>query len=64
MKHNIIKNLIDGARSVMIIFHRNYYLYPDKKGFSRDISRISGDFKTLGRDMRRSINKYNGVRYE
>ena len=60
MKHNIIKNLIDGARSVLVVFHNNEYQYPDKKGFSRDINRISGDFKTLGRDMRRSINKYNG----
>lgn len=64
MKHNIIKNLIEGARSVLVVLHNNDYQYPDKKGFSRDISRISGDFKTLGRDMRRSINKHNGVRYE
>ena len=60
MKHNFVKNLIDGAKSVLVVFYSDDYQYPDKKGFSKDIGKISGDFKTLGRDMRRSINKYHG----
>ena len=60
MKHTLLKNLIEGARSVMVIFYHDDYQYPDRKGFSNDVKKLSGDFKTLGKDMKRTLTKYNG----
>ncbi|PPD47093.1 MAG: hypothetical protein CTY13_06080 [Methylobacter sp.] len=57
---NFVKNLIDGAKSVLVIFHNEDYIYPDRKDFRRDARTLSSDFKAVGKDMRRALTKYHG----
>jgi hypothetical protein len=59
MKHNFVKNLIDGAKSVLVVFYHDDYQYPDRKGFSKDLKNLSSDIRTVGKGMKRTVTKYN-----
>ncbi|MDD1622802.1 MAG: hypothetical protein LUQ11_15095 [Methylococcaceae bacterium] len=60
MKLDFFKNLIAGARSALIIFPADDYIYPDRNGFRRDADKLSGDVKVVAKDMRKTLSKYHG----
>lgn len=57
MNSRIITNIIDGARSVLVMFYDDDYIRPTRGGFERDMKNLSGDVKHIGNDMRKAIAK-------
>lgn len=49
MMANFVKNLVDGANSVTVIFHNEDYIYPDRKDFRRNTRILSNDYKAAAK---------------
>lgn len=57
MSNRIINNIIDGARSVLVVFYDDDYIRPTRGAFARDAENLSGDVRNIGKDMRKAIAK-------
>jgi hypothetical protein len=57
VNNRIINNIIDGARSVLVIFYHDDYVRPSRGEFARDIKNLSGDVRNIGKDMHKAIAK-------
>ena len=57
MNNRIINNIIEGARSVLVIFYDNDYIRPTRGEFARDAKNLSGDVRNIGKDMNKAIAK-------
>lgn len=58
-----IKNLIEGARSVLVIKPEADYVRPSRKDTQRDAAKLSGDSKRVALDVRRALGDGKQVNY-
>lgn len=56
---NHFKNLLEGARQVLVLGCGNPYIRPSINGFARDRAALRGDSKQIGADLSKTIKKYD-----
>jgi len=52
-----IKNILDGARQVLILKPSSGYVVPSKYGFSSDARALKEDSRRVARDLNRTVKK-------
>ena len=55
---SILKNIIDGMASVLVLYPENDYQRPDKLGFSQDAANLRADFNRVATDLRNTVLKH------
>lgn len=58
-----LKNLLDGASSVLVLYPRQGYVRP-RLGFRRDKAALSSDIRRVGRDLRTQTLKHGQQVYD
>jgi hypothetical protein len=60
MNKSFVKNFLDGAGSVLVLFSDQGYIYPSKSDFKTDSRNLAADARNLAIDMNKTIRKRNG----
>lgn len=55
---NHFKNIIDGARQVLVLDTCAKYVKPTRNGFSNDADILRGDVSTIAQGMRKAAKEY------
>ena len=53
-----IKNILDGARQVLVLMPSSGYVVPSKAGFSTDVRVLREDSRRVARDLNRTVKRY------
>jgi hypothetical protein len=57
----LLKNILEGARNILVIWPETEYIRPDKHSFQRDNKALRSDSKRVIRDMNRTIKKHGQI---
>lgn len=55
---NHLKNLLEGARQVLVLDYGAQYIRPSNNGFAKDISSLRGDSKQIMSDLSKTTKKH------
>lgn len=55
---SILRNIIDGMANAFVLYPDSDYIRPDKRGFSRDVENLRGDFNRVSNDLRKTTLNY------
>jgi CO dehydrogenase nickel-insertion accessory protein CooC1 len=61
MEH--LKNLLEGARQVLVLDTNSQYSLPSRSGFSNDMSSLRGDARNIATDLRKVTKRYGEQAY-
>ncbi|TAN71039.1 MAG: hypothetical protein EPN17_02480 [Methylobacter sp.] len=54
MEH--LKNLLEGAKQVLVLDTGSQYIRPSRNDFSKDMSLLRGDARRISTDMNKVVN--------
>lgn len=57
MEH--LKNLIEGARRVLVLGVESEYVRPQNDGFARDVDALRGDGDRVSKDLNRTVKRHD-----